>query len=139
MKPYSMKRPLTIKERIFNYRLSRPCLVSENTFGIMVSRFRVYEKPIPLQLHKGDQLIKITCVLHNWLRQSTTSTFSGVTDGMFDVKNWEEGRIVPGCWRPVKAEGMNNAIFLQSNNHRSNARYVRDKFAEMFCSLEVDP
>jgi len=64
--------------------------VSENAFGIMVSRFWVYEKPIQLQLHKVDQLIKATCVLHNWLRQSTTSTFSGVTDGMLDVENWEE-------------------------------------------------
>jgi hypothetical protein len=53
MKPYSMKRPLTIKERIFNYRLPRAHRVSENAFGIMVSRFWVYEKPIPLQLHKG--------------------------------------------------------------------------------------
>jgi hypothetical protein len=58
MKPYSMKRPLTVKERIFNYRLSRARRVSENAFGIMVSRFRVYEKPTPLQLHKVDQLIK---------------------------------------------------------------------------------
>ena len=72
MKPYSMKRPLTIKERIFNYRLSRARHVSENAFDIMVSRFWVYEKPIPLQLHKVDQLIKATCVLHNWLRQITS-------------------------------------------------------------------
>jgi|TergutMp193P3_1026864.scaffolds.fasta_scaffold26680_3 hypothetical protein len=139
MKPYSMKRPLTVKERIFNYRLSRARRVSENAFGIMVSRFRVYEKPIPLQLHKVDQLIKATCVLHNWLRQSTASTFPGVTDGMLDVENWEEGRIIPGCWRQVKAEGMKNATFLHSNNYRRNASDVRDKYAEMFCSSEVVP
>lgn len=139
MKPYSMKRPLTIKERIFNYRLSRARRVSENAFGIMVSRFRVYEKPIPLQLQKVDQLIKATCVLHNWLRQSTTSTYPGVTDGMLDVENWEEGRIKPGCWRQVKAEGMKNATFLHSNNYRRNASDVRDKYAEMFCSSEVVP
>jgi len=68
MKPYTLKRPLTLKERIFNYRLSRARRISENAFGIMVSRYRVYEKPIPLQLHKVDQLIKATCVLHFWLR-----------------------------------------------------------------------
>ena len=61
MKPYSMKRPLTIKERIFNYRLPTARLVSETAFGIMVSRLRVYKKPIPLQLHKVHQLIKATC------------------------------------------------------------------------------
>jgi len=89
MKPYSMTRLLTIKERIFNYRLSRAHRVSENAFGFMVSRFRVYEIPVPLQLHKVDQLIKSICVLHNWLRQNTTPTFPGVTDGTLDVENWE--------------------------------------------------
>jgi len=139
MKLYSMKRSLTIKERIFNYRLSSARRVSENAFGIMVSRFRVYEKPIPLQLHKVDQSIKATCVLHNWLRQSTTSTFPGVTDRMLDVENLEKGRIIPGCWRQVKVEGMKNATFLHSNNYRRNASDLQNKYVEMFCSSEVVP
>jgi hypothetical protein len=139
MNPYIMKRPLTVKERIFNYRLSRACCVSENAFGIMVSRFWVYKKLMPLQLHEVDQLIKATCVLHNWLGQSTMSTFPGVTDGMLDVEDWVEGRIIPGCWRQVKAERMKNATFLHSNNYRRNANHVRDKYAEMFCSSEVVP
>ena len=50
--------------------------------------FGCTEKLIPLQLHKVGQLLKASCVLHNWLRQSTTSTFPGVTDGMLDVENW---------------------------------------------------
>jgi hypothetical protein len=139
MKLYSMKRPLTINKRIFNYRLSRARRVSENAFGIMVSRFRVYENLIPLQLHNVDQLIKATCVLHNWLGQSTTSTFPGVTDGVLDVEDWEEGRIISGCWRQMKAEGMKNATFLHSNNYGRNARDVRDNYVEMFCSSEVVP
>jgi len=124
---------------IFNYRLSRARRVYEYAFGIMVSRFRVYEKPIQLQLHKVDQLIKAICILHNWLRQSTTSTFSGVTDGMLDVENWEDGGIIPGCWRQVRAEGIKNATLLYSNSYRRNASDVRDKYAEMFCSLELVP
>jgi len=119
--------------------LSIASRVSENAFGIIVSRFRVYENPIPLQLHKADQLIKAACVLHNWLRQSTTSTFPDVTDGMLDVENWEEGRFIPGCWWQVKAEGMKNATFLHSNYYRRNASNVRDKYAKMFCSSEVVP
>jgi hypothetical protein len=139
MKPCSNKRQLTVKERVFNYRLSRARRVSENAFGIMVSRFRVYEKPIALQHHKVDQLIKTTCVLHNWLGQSTTSTFPGVTDGIHDVEDWEEGRIILGCWRQMKAEGMKNATILHSNNYVNYARDVRDNYVEMFCSSEVVP
>jgi hypothetical protein len=43
---------------------------------------------------------------------------------MLDVEDWEEGRIVPGCWRQMKAEGITNATFLHSNNYRRNARDV---------------
>ena len=138
IKPHSMKRPLAVKERIFNYRLSRARRVSENAFGIMVSRFRVYEKPIPVQLHKVDELIKATCVLRTWLGRSTTSTSPGVMDGMLDVEDWEEGRIIPGCWRQVKA-GMKNPTFPHSSSYRRNASDVRDKYAEKFCSPEVVP
>jgi hypothetical protein len=104
----------------------------------MVSRFWVYEKPIPLQLHIADQLIKATCVLHSWLEQRTTSIFPGVTDGILDVDDWEEGRIIPGCWRQMKAAGM-KATFLHSNNYGRNARDVRDNYAKIFCSSEVVP
>jgi len=57
---------------------------------------------------------------------------------MLDVENWEERRIIAGCWRQVKAGGMKNATFPHSN-YRRNASDVRDKYAEMFCSSEVVP
>lgn len=41
LKPFS-KRNLSTSERIFNYRLCRARRVSENAFGILVQRFRVF-------------------------------------------------------------------------------------------------
>ena len=45
MKPYAQKK-LDDKKSIFNYRLSRARRISENFFGILVNRFRIFRQPI---------------------------------------------------------------------------------------------
>ncbi|XP_056647448.1 uncharacterized protein LOC130452155 [Diorhabda sublineata] len=66
LKPFS-KRNLSISERI--YRLSRARRVSENAFGILVAKFRVFERPIALSPETVDLVVKSSCALHNWLRK----------------------------------------------------------------------
>ena len=49
IKPYNSV-PLTKEEKIFNYRLSRARRIVENIFGILVSRFRIFEKKVACKL-----------------------------------------------------------------------------------------
>ena len=49
MKPYAGTQEKGSMKRIFNYRLSRAHRVSENTFGIIGSVFRILRKPILLE------------------------------------------------------------------------------------------
>jgi hypothetical protein len=44
LKPY-LHRTLTYEQNIFNYRLSRARRIVENVFGILASRFRIFQKP----------------------------------------------------------------------------------------------
>ena len=45
MKPYA-KRWISEKQRVFNYRLSRARRVSENAFGILSAKFRIFHSTL---------------------------------------------------------------------------------------------
>lgn len=94
LKPYSHHGPLTLKERIFNYRLSRARRIVENAFGLLVARFRVFEKPIALCSEKADSIVKATCALHNWLRKTTPNY---IVRGSVDEEDIENGTVIHGA------------------------------------------
>lgn len=54
--------------QVFNYRLSRARRVSENAFGILSKRFRIYQRRLQLTTTNVDTVVLATCVLHNYLR-----------------------------------------------------------------------
>lgn len=69
MKPYPGNHDSGSPKRIFNQYLSRSRVVVENTFGILVTKFRIFKKPIPFNPEKVS-LITMTCILlHNFLRK----------------------------------------------------------------------
>ena len=74
---------LTDERRIYNYRHSRARRISENLFGIVANRWRLF---------RG------TIALHPKLRQSTTSQKIYCPPGFADAEN-ESGNFVPGMWR----------------------------------------
>lgn len=101
LKPYLM-RPFPGKQlgddsrRVFNYRLSRARRVIENTFGILVHRWRLLLRPTIAEPPKVVKLVKAACVLHNFLRtvQDQQHTPQGFVDAV-DV----DGNIREGFWR----------------------------------------
>lgn len=68
MRPYPGNNLSDIKN-IFNYRLSRARRTIENTFGILVQRWRVLRKPFIADINNCEAIVKATIVLHNFLQK----------------------------------------------------------------------
>lgn len=58
-------------KKIYNYRHSRARRVSENGFGILTKKFRIFSKKFNISPEHLDTIIKAATVLHNFLRNDT--------------------------------------------------------------------
>ena len=71
MRPFPRCRESTLpkQEAIFNFRLSHARMCVENAFGILVQRWRIFNRRIPLSADNADNVIKAACCLHNYLTE----------------------------------------------------------------------
>ncbi|KAL2092734.1 hypothetical protein ACEWY4_012532 [Coilia grayii] len=100
--------------RVFNYRLSHARLVVENTFGILTSQWRLYRGVIEISPSNVDACIKATCVLHNFIRRTTSEDTALPTAAEKD------------------APGLQRVSRVGSNNATREAIRVRETFMSYF-------
>lgn len=126
MKPYS-KQQLNISQRIFNYRLSRARRVIENSFGILNSKWRIFNTPINAKVDLIESVIESCVSLHNWLRSNETDS-NYLTPGLVDT--YEQGIMIPGSWR--NDSSILTGLKPNNVNSTSAAKKIRDEFANYF-------
>lgn len=129
LKPFS-HRGLDVAERVFNYRLSRARRVAENAFGILASRFRVFNTPIPLNVDTTETLVKSACAIHNWLRQTSSRTY--IPSGSVDEEDFNTAMITPGAWRNVPTLMAPLGRLYSSNNCGRTGEKVRQWYMHQF-------
>lgn len=121
MRPYPKKHVTdNIQNKVFNYRLSRARQTVECAFGILASRFRVFQRPFEIKVPSVVNVVKSACVLHNYLRSNSI--------GSCDI---EQNNVLPtGQLVPIP---MNRARSVQA------AFSVRQQFTEYFNSVGSVP
>ncbi|XP_049701923.2 uncharacterized protein LOC110382359 [Helicoverpa armigera] len=126
MRPFSGRFLSGTPERVFNQQLSRSRAVVENTFGILSSVFRVFQKPIPLDVVKTSAITQSCLLLHNFLRKSDSSRDIYTPPGSVDSYD-RNGELVHVGLRVNHKE---NLLPLQSVPHRapSSATQIRSNF-----------
>lgn len=127
LKPFALKN-LTPDQKIFNYRLSRARRVVENAFGIMANRFRIFHTAINVAPHKIDTIVHCCCVLHNFLRR-TSSTY--MPQSLVDREDTLSGDVMPGEWRN-DTEGLVNLGRAPPRLSSQLARQNRQDYMDYF-------
>lgn len=137
MKPYP-REVLAIKERIFNYRLSRARRIIENSFGILAARCRIFRRPIIAKEQVVINVTKAAIALHNYLmhgRQFESSHHQYCPPTFVD-RDTPSG-LQQGEWRYEVRDYVGLSPLqrqLGSNNYGRNAKLVRELLRDYFNS-----
>lgn len=67
MTPLSRKLSLSMTEKIFNGRLSHARKIIECAFGVLVGKWKLFEKPLGLKLNSTEKIIMAAVLVHNFL------------------------------------------------------------------------
>lgn len=167
-RPYSSKE-LNSKSRVFNYRLSRarynlksfctmfnsinyqyhylyyfsiyfsPRRCSENAFGILGARWRIFHRSITLAPENVDRVIKATVVLHNFLiskekhlrkkqKVYCPSGYADFTDSL--------GEYHYGLWNDEPDNALFNLQGTMARNSTEKAKQCRKLYMDYFWSEE---
>ena len=130
LKPYMMKpypqTGLNDEKRVYNYRHSRARRISENLFGIIANRWRVFRSVILLPPKIIETLILATLCVHNFLRQSATRSVycpPGLTDRITSC-----GDVIPGDWRKNQPTDSLHTLQVPATGHNAttDAKQVRE-------------
>lgn len=81
---------LNFTKRIFNYRLSRARRYIECAFGILTHKWRIFQRPLDVNVNLAIKIIKACCLLHNFVRERhgvnfNEIVFNGDTEGMCEI------------------------------------------------------
>ena len=109
--------------------VSRARRVVENVFGILSSRFAVFQKPIHLSPEKASSVTLACCYLHNFLIRETGHVYC--SKRVMTHENEETGEVVQGSH--VRADCLPELQRTQSYTSR-DGNDIRDKFCKYFCN-----
>lgn len=133
MKPFP-QQGLNEEKRIYNYRHSRARRISENLFGILANRWRVFFTVINFEPEFVEHIILAALTLHNMLLKSSKSSNSYRPPSLAD-DFLDNGEISEGEWRSLEepAESLYPLEVPRTGHNSSNAaKSVREKFMDFF-------
>ncbi|XP_071641956.1 putative nuclease HARBI1 [Temnothorax longispinosus] len=129
MRPYPRANDLNLRQKVFNYRLSRARRIVECAFGIFTARWRIFRRPLSTNVNNAIAIVKATVCLHNFLMQKDLAVFAEKRQYMsLSLSNHVN---VYNCAFQALHCFDNNT---ERNNVIQSAVNIRDAFKEFFCT-----
>lgn len=113
---------LSIKQRIFNYRLSRARRTIENSFGILVTRWRIFKAPIIASVETAEKIVVACVCLHNFLIEE-------IGENRYLPKNFFQCQSID---RELETSQLHRIGRMGSNNAPNNVKDIRDRLSNFF-------
>ena len=141
MRPYpgNKMNKLPEAEQIYNLRQSRARMPIENSYGILVARWRIFQKPIAGNYENIQNYVMACICLHNYLRLTENALYCPY--GFVDVCN-KSGDIKPGDWRKAVDStegGLRNASKIKGGRRKKNAITIRDNLKHYLQHINTVP
>lgn len=121
MRPFARRKLVGARERVFNYRLSRARRVIENAFGILVSRWRILQKPMSFKIENCEAVVKALVCLHNFI--ISTGKRRGGYNRYVDTIDMEDDGADNGCLRDIGRAGANVGAAAAARQRETLADY----------------
>lgn len=100
-------------------------IILQNTFGILVSRWRCLRKSLNVSAEHAVDIILACCILHNYLRSASCENYC--PPGYGDSVD-SSGGIVDGIWRAQDNGLLTDIEATTARNPTTAATNVRDSF-----------
>jgi hypothetical protein len=90
--PYSGKEKQSSAKDVFNFYLSQLCICVEQAFGLLITKWCLFKKPLEVKLRRTTLLVDAAMILHNYCideRDSIVTSINVLTHEAL-VPNYEE-------------------------------------------------
>ena len=131
LRPFG-ERNLSEEKLIYNYRHSRARRTIENTFGILVARWRIFSRPIRATVENTEKYVLACLALHNYLCKTHNACYNPA--GFVDSYS-SDGQVVFGDWRKEVPDGCFCDISrVRGSRYTENAIEMRDSLTRYLCT-----
>lgn len=112
----------------------------ENTFGILVSKWRILERPIIAKLETITKIVQALICLHNFLRKGDDKKIESrrYCPSNYVDRETEDGLIIHGEWRNEHVE-LPQAGRMGGNAYAHRASAIRTTFTKYFVDVSPIP